>query len=214
MIEKTGSMSITASKFLLEGVSAIGLSYQQYCDLTKTEIEVKDPQSLTETARKRFENKKLNLHRMTRIEKHYVVKNNLKELLQRVNTLQTWMIITEAWCGDSAQNIPFIAKMAEVNPNINLKIILRDSNPEIMDLYLTNGTRSIPILVAFDEKENELFRWGPRPQEAKDLFTELKAQGFGKTVIMEKLHLWYGRNRGRNLEHEITEIIRNLLSIV
>jgi hypothetical protein len=211
MFEKTGSVSINKGKFLLEEVSAIGLSYKQYYDLTKTEIGVKNPQSLTETAKKRFENKKLNLHRMTRIEKHYVVNNNLKELLQRVNTLQTWMIITETWCGDSAQNIPYIAKIAEVNPNINLKIILRDANPEIMDLYLTKETRSIPILVAFDEKQSELFRWGPRPQEAKKLFEDLKVKGFEKSVILEKLHLWYGRNRGKNLENEMIKALRNAL---
>jgi hypothetical protein len=89
--------------------------------------------------------------------------------------------------------------MAEADSKINLKIILRDANPAIMDLYLTNGTLSIPILVSFDKSEKELFGWGPRPQEAKKLFEDLKTDGFEKSVILEKLNLWYGRNRGINL---------------
>ncbi len=183
-------------------IQSVGLIYRQYYDLTKKEIETADLSKLTDEEKKRYEDKKLNLHRMTRIEKHYSVSEELKNLILRVDKPQTLMIISETWCGDSAQNIPYIAKMTELNPKFDLTIILRDVNPDIMDLYLTNGTRSIPILVTFDENGEELFRWGPRPQEAKDLFADLKAQGFEKSYILEKLHLWYGRNRGKNLESE------------
>lgn len=193
-------------------IKSIGLSYQQYYDLTKHEIETTNLDKLTEEQKKSYEDKKLNLHRMTRIAKHYSVSEDLKNLILQIDKPQTWMIISETWCGDSAQNIPFIAKMMALNPMLELKIVMRDANPDIMDLYLTNGTRSIPILVAFNEKGNELFRWGPRPQEAKNLFVDLKAQGFDKPYILEKLHLWYGRNRGKNLENEMIEAAKLSLS--
>jgi hypothetical protein len=80
-----------------------------------------------------------------------------------------------------------------------------------MDLYLTNGTLSIPILVVFNESGKELFRWGLRPQEAKQLVNDLIAQGVEKSIRAEKLHLWYGRNRGRSLEIEMINTIRNTL---
>jgi hypothetical protein len=76
-----------------------------------------------------------------------------------------------------------------------------------MDLYLTNSTRSIPILVAFDESGEELFRWGPRPDEAIKLFEDLKTAGMEKAVRLEKLHLWCGRNRGAALESEIKKLV-------
>jgi len=196
---------------LLNKIKSVGLSYQEYYNLTKKEIETADPNKFTDDEKKRHEDKKLNLHRMTRIEKHYSISEELKNLILQVDKPQTWMIISETWCGDSAQNIPFISKMAETNSNINIKIILRDSNPDIMDLYLTNGTRSIPILVAFDESGKELLRWGPRPQEAKQLVNDLIAQGVEKSIRAEKLHLWYGRNRGRSLEIEMLNAIRNAL---
>lgn len=168
---------------------------------------------LTEDEKNLLENKKLNLHRMIRIEKHYHVSNELKNLIQQIDKPQIWMIISEIWCGDSAQNIPYIAKLVELNPKINLKIILRDTNPDIMDLYLTNGTRSIPILIAFNESGEELFKWGPRPQEAIKLFADLKLQGLEKSAILEKVHLWYGRNRGKKLEIELMQLICNVHSL-
>ena len=193
---------------LLNKIKSIGLNYQQYYDLTKSEVETANPEQLDEDQKKRYEDKKLNLHRMTRIEKHYSVSEELKNQILQFDKPQTWMIISETWCGDSAQNIPFIAKSVLLNPSIDLRIILRDSNPDIMDLYLTNGTRSIPILVAFDESGKELFRWGPRPQEAKQLVNDLIAQGLEKSIRAEKLHLWYGRNRGKNLESEFISALK------
>lgn len=195
---------------LLAKINSVGLNHKQYVDLTKQEIELQNSGTVSEDAKKRIEDLKLNLHRMTRIEKYYVVSDELKVLIQKINLPQTWMIISETWCGDSAQNIPYIAKIAELNSKINLKIILRDINPELMDKYLTNGTRSIPILAALDEEGEELFKWGPRPQEAKQLIADLILQDVEKNIRVEKLHLWYGRNRGKNLEIEFMEILRSI----
>lgn len=194
---------------LLTKIDSVGLSYKQYVDLTKQEVEFPNSGTVSEDEKRRNEDKKLNLHRMTRIEKSYAVPDELKLLIQSIDIPQTWMIISETWCGDSAQNIPYIAKMTDLNSNIYLKIILRDTNPGIMDKYLTNGTKSIPILAAFNEEGEELFKWGPRPQEAKKLIADLITQGVEKNMRIEKLHLWYGRNRGKNLEAEFMEILRS-----
>jgi thiol-disulfide isomerase/thioredoxin len=117
------------------------------------------------------------------------------------------MVLTEDWCGDSAQTLPFIACIAEENPHILLKILLRDENPDIMDLYLTNGKRAVPKLVAFDESGEELFVWGPRPQPAAEVFREGIAEGLPKKEVYPKLHLWYGRDRGKTVEKEFLGIL-------
>jgi hypothetical protein len=77
-----------------------------------------------------------------------------------------------------------------------------------MDHYLTNGTRSIPKLVAFDNEGNELFQWGARPKAAQDLVSDLKTQGFDKKYFLEKLHSWYARNRGADIEKEILLLLK------
>ncbi len=194
-------------QFFKDGEPQRGMTYNEYTKYIITEINSTNPETLSESEKELFEYKKLNLQRSSRIDKTYEVTNELKFEIQNVKDKQLWMVITEAWCGDSAQNLPFIAKIGATNSNIDLRILLRDSNPEIMDLYLTNGTRSIPKLVAFDSDGNELFTWGPRPKAAQILMHQWKSEGIVKPELYEKLHLWYGRNRGKDIESDFKEII-------
>lgn len=150
---------------------------------------------------------KLNLQRTSRIDKTYFVSDELQNAIKNIETPQLWFVITEPWCGDSAQTLPYITKMTKCNDKITMRILLRDQNLDIIDQYLTNGTRSIPKLVVFDEHQNELFTWGPRPQAAVEVIQQAKAEGLEKEKMYEKLHLWYGRNRGKEIEKEFLEIL-------
>ena len=195
-------------EFFTNGRVKNGLKYQTYMEIAGRKLNETNPDSLTEEEKHLFEYTKLNMKRSERIEKTYSVSDELKEKLSGIDSKQTWMVITEAWCGDSAQNLPFIAKMASVNPLVDLKIILRDDNLDIMDEYLTNGTRSIPVMIAFDEEGNELFKWGPRPAEAAALVKKAKDEGKSKDQFIEELHLWYGRNRGKAIESEFLSLLK------
>ncbi len=147
---------------------------------------------------------RLNWQRTKRIGKTYRPSDKFLKALQSITDL-TWMIITEPWCGDSAQNLPYLAVMADTSDKINLKIVIRDENPQIMDGYLTNGSRSIPKLVVFNASGQEIFQWGPRPEPAVALFSGEKTAGTPKEIIIEKLHKWYAVDRGKTLETEILE---------
>lgn len=201
-------------QFFIDRKPHNGLNYKQYIELTEKQIAETDESKLSAEEKEILEYTKLNLQRSSRIERHYTVSDELKAKLSEIDSPQMWMVITESWCGDSAQNLPYLVKMAEVNPNVELKILLRDKNPEIMDLYLTNGTKSIPVLVVFDENGNELFKWGPRPKQAQQLINQWKSDGIVKPELYEKLHLWYGRNRGNDIESEMLELIRNSSEVI
>ena len=112
-------------KLIEDRINNVGIKYQDYLDKLIDDIIKTDPDSLDEKARRKFETKRLNLQRSARIMKTYRVSDNLKEEIKKINEPQTWMVITENWCGDSAQNLPYLALMAEENPAINFKIILR-----------------------------------------------------------------------------------------
>lgn len=202
-----------AQKFFEEKRVHNGLTYEDYMELAARQIEETDPADLGSEEKEIFEYTKLNLQRSKRIEKHYVVSDELLSEIEKIDKPQLWMVITENWCGDSAQNLPYLAKMASASENVDFRIILRDENPDIMDLYLTNGTKSIPVLVALDEEGNELFKWGPRPVEAQKLIVRWKAEGIVKPELYEKLHLWYGRNRGGEIEKEILALVRSNASV-
>jgi hypothetical protein len=185
-----------------------GISYLQYIKNNTEEITRTDRDTLDKSSAKKLDYKILNLKRSLRISKYYKLNEDLKKIINEIDEPQLWMVITENWCGDSAQNLPYIAAIAEQNPLIQLIVLLRDSNPEIMDQFLTNGTRSIPILVVFNESGEELFRWGPRPKAAIQLIKQWKAEGLGKDEWMEKLHSWYSKNKGAEIEKDLTELIK------
>lgn len=184
-----------------------GMSYTEYINKIIDELANTDAAELKDKELSRFNFKTLNLRRSSRIIRNYKVSAELKNIIAEITEPQLWMIITESWCGDSAQNLPYIAAIARENFLINLRIILRDSNPDIMDQYLTNGTRSIPKLIAFDIAGEELFRWGPRPKAVIELINQWKAEGMEKPVWTEKLHIWYSKNKGSELEKDFIELI-------
>jgi len=186
---------------LLKRINETGISFDNFNNNTNVKLSnnfVNDnPLSI-----KLLEYIKLNQKRTNRILKTYKPSEEIINAVSRISQKQTWLIITEDWCGDSAQIIPYIFKMTQLNKNIELKIIYRDENIDIIDQYLTNGGRAIPKIVVFDEIGNELFQWGPRPEVAKQLVKEWKESGLSKEVFIEKLHLWYGKDKGKTLEKE------------
>jgi hypothetical protein len=189
-----------------------GLTYEEYTTLILSKIEELNEKNTEAKTSGKFELLRLNSARSRRIDKTFFPGDEIISLAGSLSDNQTWMMLTEPWCGDSAQNIPFIAKIASLNPKIEFRLLLRDQNPDIMDQYLTNGARSIPILIAFDEEWNEVFRWGSRPKTAVDLVSELKNSGLDKKQIDEKLHSWYALNKGKDLISEICEILRTQLT--
>lgn len=152
---------------------------------------------------------KLNLQRMKRWNKTYSLPEDFKAQLQSVPP-QHWFVITEAWCGDSAQNLPVIAKIAAASEGkITLKIVLRDENPDIINQYLTNGSKSIPVLAAFDQNGQLLFRWGPRPVAAQALMTAWKNDPNPKSFEDFELdmHHWYNQNKGVDTLRELSALL-------
>jgi len=151
---------------------------------------------------------KLNRQRMKRLEKTIELNESLKEKVRNINRKMIWLIMTEGWCGDAAQNIPIIEKIASETPNIETRYILRDENFELMDAYLTNSARSIPKLIALDaETLEEIGVWGPRPETAMDYFYEMKAQGLEKPQMMENLQRWYNQDKEQSLQAEFQTLL-------
>lgn len=152
----------------------------------------------------------LNLKRMERILKTFSPDENFSAVAKHT-TPQTWILITEAWCGDSAQNLPILAKLAKASEGkIKLDIILRDENPEWMDAHLTNGTRSVPKMISADENGNELFSWGPRPAPAMEILRHWKAnqETMSHDDFEKELHTWYAKDKGQTLMHEIEALLK------
>lgn len=164
-----------------------------------------------EQTEERIEFTRLNDHRMNRVEKQFKTSDELNLRLNNLQCDQIWIILLESWCGDAAQSLPVIAKIAEATPNIELKIILRDEHPEIMDQYLTNGGKAIPKLICFDKHSgDEIGSWGPRPEGIQELVKEFKTSNpdASHEEFVSNLHLWYGKDRGKMIQQDFTKVIQ------
>lgn len=151
---------------------------------------------------------RLNWSRMNRWLKRGQINEETTQKLQSIEGKQKWVLITEPWCGDAAHSVPFIAMMAEKNPNIELEIQLRDSDSEI-DNYLTNGGKSIPKLVIRDENGKDITTWGPRPTASQDFFLGLKEKGIDMDEVKAELQKWYNTDKGQAIQEDFLFLIKN-----
>lgn len=118
------------------------------------------------------------------------------------------MVITEPWCGDSAFLLPVIAKASALDEHVTLRNLLRDDNLDIMDQYLTGGSRSIPKLVAFSAEGEELCTWGPRPEEAANRVQTLREEYDDKRAVISALIDFYEEGGWQNTDEELAELVR------
>mgnify|MGYP000375870264 CR=1 FL=1 len=159
----------------------------------------------------RIDATKLNLQRMNRL----IKTAHLMPFWDAVDRKQTenlrWLILTEAWCGDAAQIVPVLHKIAD-KLLIRMDLILRDEHPEIADKYQFNGTNSIPRLICFDtETGNELGVWGPRPKEAQEIVEEAKSKGIPHDEWVIYVQNWYNQNKTVSLQNELFSFVSNCL---
>ncbi len=142
----------------------------------------------------------LNYRRMKRWDKTLKVPEIVQEKLQHFKKNITWLVLTESWCGDAAHIVPVINKVAELNKNIDFKVVLRDENEALMNRFLTQGGKSIPKLIMIDNTSGEVLNtFGPRPSYATKLVNNYKAK-YGKLTpeFKEELQHWYNKDKGQS----------------
>ncbi|MCC9062003.1 thioredoxin family protein [Flavobacterium piscisymbiosum] len=156
---------------------------------------------------------KLNDARMNRLDKTIKLTDEIVLKLENLDHRYIWLVISEGWCGDAAQILPIINKMALAsNKKIDLRIVLRDENEELMSQYLTNGGKAIPKVIVIC-KEAGIVRadWGPRPKVASELITNYKKEfGVLDEKIKTDLQLWYLADKGVSVQEELMQIIEDI----
>lgn len=154
----------------------------------------------------------LNEQRMNRNEKQFKLNENLQETLEKISSPEIWVVFVEAWCGDCAQNVPIIAKIAEESKGkIDVHFLIKSEHLEDFQQHLTNGSESIPKLVRFDKQTfTELDSWGARPKKAQEIAEhwKLNKETIPKEEFEKELHLWYAKDRGQELQHEIMQLLK------
>lgn len=149
----------------------------------------------------------LNEVRMDRLDKKMVISEENIQKLISLRKDYIWLVLSEGWCGDSAQLLPIFNKMAGLSEHIELKIVFRDENEKLMNAFLTAGAKSIPKLIIIDKKKGDVVGdWGPRPKGAAALIKSYRQQyGMIDETAKTELQLWYLHDKGLTTQNEIAE---------
>ena len=190
-----------------------GLTYDAFRAAWMAHIE-QPLTGLDSKARRYIYYARYNKERSERVEQAYEVSTKLRDVIEKIDAPQLWMVLTEDWCGDSAYALPVIVRAAALNGLIELRIVRRDDNLDIMDQFLTGTSRSIPKLVAFSAEGEERFQWGPRPREAQHLREQLKSEGLSGSEISKKMIEWYDDGGWRQVDDDLTEVLEGVVKAV
>jgi hypothetical protein len=141
---------------------------------------------------------------------NYTPNESLKALTKMKASMDVY-IIMENWCGSSAGNVPYIVKILQTIPNTTIHIVPRDSNEEFMNAYLSDGKKSIPIVIGFDKKGNELFKWGSSTSAQNEYAKELQTQQIAFPEFIIAMRTWFLANNAKAIEKDFTAILEPLI---
>ena len=132
-----------------------------------------------------------------------------KERAQALEHPHHLLVLNEDWCGDAVNIVPYVARLAESTPMIDLRILGRDANPDLMNAHLTGTSRSIPIVIVYDSLFRECGSWGPRPGPLQQWFIT-EGLALPKPERYPLIRAWYARDKGRTIVSEILSIIEGV----
>nr|WP_321221776.1 thioredoxin family protein [uncultured Psychroserpens sp.] len=198
----------TSIKQIITASLKKAISYQDYRDLVQ-QLVINKSTTGNEKTEALVNYTMLNDRRMKRWDKTLKISEEMKEQASNFNGNVTWLVITESWCGDAAHVIPALNKIAELSPNINLKLVFRDDNEALMDHFLTNGGRAIAKLIMIDNLTNKVINtYGPRPTKATALVNDFKAKhGVLTPEFKEDLQIWYNKDKGQNIMSDALNLL-------
>ena len=123
------------------------------------------------------------------------------------------LIITEPWCGDSTAIVPVLYKLFK-KYETKIRILRRDANPELIDQFLTNGGRAIPIIILLDKDGNYQGRFGPRPAESRQIFENhrqaIKNGEIQKSEVIRKIRTFYSKDRGKAILKDFFSVLNRI----
>ena len=152
----------------------------------------------------------LNKKRMERMVNTYRVQEAQMKEFKELNYSGKLLIITEGWCGDAAQSLPVIYRFFK--KFLEIKIVYRDQNEDLMNQYLTNDSKSIPIVLILNEDKEVVAHWGPRPEFGNELFRHYKnnEETYPKEKLMEDMQMAYNKDKGVAI---IDEMIKTIAAV-
>jgi len=196
-------------KCLIKNSLKRGVAYTTYRTLIKG-LLVEGKSTGKEQSEDLLNYSKLNDARMDRLDKKIKILEETQNELSGLTENFSFLVLAEGWCGDAAQILPVLNKMAEATPKIEMKVVCRDENEVLMDAFLTNGNKAIPKVIVLNNKNEVVDSWGPRPTIATKMVQDYKEKHGGLDAEFKKdLQVWYNKNKGVNVQTDIVNLLKS-----
>jgi hypothetical protein len=192
------------------------MTYESYLEYWNDIVSEKSPETARYKEQNLYKYAHAALEITQKVEKTLTLEKKLfNEIIKWCKTAPFSLnisMIAEPWCGDISHILPVLyAIQVASEEKISVSIYLRDSNEELMNLFLTNGGKAIPILLFLNQ--NELVaKWGPRTAAASEKLTVLKSQNLPTSDLYRQLSEWYEQDKTKAFQDELYTIFRNLMN--
>lgn len=190
---------------IIENSLRKSISYQEYHDLIQE--YAKDKKTSGEPTDIKINFTKLNASRMRRLNKTIKLTEEELAIFSKMQK-QTWLVLSESWCGDAAQTLPVMNKIAEASDKVDIKIVFRDENLDLMNHFLTNGGQAIPKVIILNDNIEVLKTWGSRSKAATKLVEDYKKEhGRLDDEFKKDLQVWYNKDKGKSIIEDFKELV-------
>lgn len=199
---------------ILESLLTSALSFEDYLQLTKDIVEEKVARTGLYQADNTFRYTRSNLERMNKVLNNIVLSQKLYNALSDLKEEWVWVVISEPWCGDASWGTPALAVIASATDKIDFKILLRDTNPDVIKSYQTAGSDSIPKLICIRKRDwAELGTWGPRPQVLhQQVLAKKNSPDFDYKESVRAIHAWYEEDMTKTIQEEMIDCVKQWMA--
>jgi hypothetical protein len=188
-----------------------GISYGNYKDII--EIQAKEGiETVNEEIKQLAEYTRLNISRIHRNDKTLTLEDSVISSLKKSKKKVNILLISEGWCGDASQIVPVVNKLTESSENLEMRIVFRDEEEKLINHYLTNGGKAIPIVIFIEaETFKEIAHWGPRPKACMPFLNKYKTdpENYTHEDFAKDLQNFYNKDKGQEISRELVSLIPN-----
>ncbi|MGI9594223.1 MAG: thioredoxin family protein [Patiriisocius sp.] len=202
---------MNSKKVAINNALSAGYTYKEYRELVSEHVIFKTTSGPNQTDAL-INYTKLNHARMKRLDKTTIIPQAHQTLFSNYQKKLTWLVLSESWCGDAAQSLPVLNKIALLMPQLTFKIVFRDQHKLLMEYFKTNNAMAIPKLIIIDHTSKEVVgQWGPRPSIASKTVASYKAaHGTLSKEFKKELQVWYTQDKGRDIIEDISRLLITL----
>lgn len=117
------------------------------------------------------------------------------------------LVVAEDWCGDSANTIPYVAHLADLLENVDLRIVDSEVGRAVMEAHPTpDGRAATPTVVLMDPSGSEVGCFVERPAELQTWFLEQEDQ-LEEDDLYDQKYQWYDDDAGAATIMEVVQMI-------